>query len=109
MKAILLEEGVPEAAILCDHTSTSTYENLCNARDILAARGERVAIVVTDSIHAPRAILTARAIGLCAWSDVPSIKEMPLKTRLRRFRHELLAFPAYLARLPFWFWRARRP
>ncbi|MEL6571266.1 MAG: YdcF family protein [Pseudomonadota bacterium] len=105
---ILLAEGVPADVIRCDHNSQSTYENIINARAILRAERIRDAIIVTDSLHAPRAILTARFLGLRAEADTPSIRNMPMKTRLRRFRHEALALPVYIIRLPFWLWRDRR-
>ncbi len=107
--SILSDEGVPTGAVRCDTQSTTTYENIINARAILRAENRNTVIIVTDSLHAPRALLTARALGLRASADTPAIKDMPIKTRLRRFRHEALAFPVYLIRLPFWLWRDRQP
>ncbi|MEL6642097.1 MAG: YdcF family protein [Pseudomonadota bacterium] len=109
MRDILRDEGVPITAIHCDDQSLSTYENLANAQKILVAHGKPDIILVTDSLHAPRARLTAWALGLKARADTPPLKPMPVKTRLRRFRHEAFAFPIYLVRLPFWLWRDRRP
>ncbi len=106
---ILTDEGVPAEAIRCDTQSTTTYENIINARAILRAENRDTVIIVTDSLHAPRALLTARALRLRASADTPAIKDMPIKTRLRRFRHEALAFPVYLIRLPYWLWRNRQP
>lgn len=107
MRDILLQAGVPDDAIHLDPASTSTYENLINAKAILKPFRVANVIIVTDSLHAPRAVMTARALGFVAKASCPALKDMPIKTRLRRFRHEALAFPLYLLRLPIWAWRHR--
>ena len=107
MRTLLCEDGVPDSAIHCDDQSQTTYENLINARAILRAHGTPNIIIVTDSLHAPRALMTAWALGLRARADTPPLKPMPMRTRLRRFRHEAFAFPIYVIRLPFWLWRDR--
>ncbi|MBC7144082.1 MAG: YdcF family protein [Thioclava marina] len=68
MAAILRDAGVPEAAIALEDRSTSTYENVAFAREMLTARE---VVIVTDPYHAPRAIVIARAMGLMARADCP--------------------------------------
>ncbi len=108
MKSLLEMSGVPEAAIHCDDASRNTLENLLNAKGIMAQTRVTRAFIVTDKLHAPRAALTAWAIGLSAETNTPSLEGMPIKTRLRRFRHEALSFPFYLLRAPWWRWRYRK-
>ncbi|KEO50851.1 YdcF family protein [Thioclava pacifica] len=69
MAMILRDEGVPEAAIALEDRSTSTYENVGFAREMLTARE---VVIVTDPYHAPRAIMIARAMGLAARADCPA-------------------------------------
>lgn len=101
-----------DAGILPDHIhvephSTSTYENLRNARRILRNLGPHDVIIITDQIHAPRAWLVGLVLGLEARVSCPSLTAMPWRTRWRRLRHEILAFPGYVIALPYWLWRDR--
>ena len=52
---ILLEQGVPDDAILLENRSRSTQENALYSRDIMEARGWRTALVVSDRYHLLRA------------------------------------------------------
>lgn len=52
---ILLGEGVPDAAIVLEEHSRSTEQNAINTKAIMAARGWRRAVIVTDSYHMLRA------------------------------------------------------
>lgn len=108
MRMMLQDAGVPLDDIHCDEASHSTYENMCNARDILIQLDIRDIVIVSDPLHAPRAVMVAKALGIKARSNTPSLRGMPPQTLLRRLRHEALAYPAYLLRLPYWVWRNRR-
>ena len=63
-REVLMREGVPSEAILLDETSRNTDENVRQARDIMARRGWRRAVLVTDSYHAWRASRIARRAGI---------------------------------------------
>jgi len=68
MARYLIVRGVPEESILLEEHSTSTYENLTFAKEILNEHFEsefRV-VVITNDFHAFRAVRTARQIGLDA-------------------------------------------
>jgi len=54
-KQILMEEGVPEEAILIEKSSHSTEENALYAHQIMDEKGWETAILVTDSFHMLRA------------------------------------------------------
>ncbi|MEN8160298.1 MAG: YdcF family protein, partial [Myxococcota bacterium] len=64
MTAILVELGVPEAAILREDRSTSTRENCVLAKEILDAEGAHDVLLVTSAIHMRRAHATCLAAGL---------------------------------------------
>ncbi|MDL2206017.1 YdcF family protein [Eubacteriales bacterium OttesenSCG-928-N13] len=66
MQEYLLQQGVPEASILSDRTSTSTEENLLNAMEIMKQHDLSTAIVVTSDYHLTRALWQARDLGLDA-------------------------------------------
>jgi len=66
MARYLLAFGIPEAQILLEDRSTSTYENLVFAKEILDEyfpEGFR-AVVVTNDFHIYRAVRTARQAGI---------------------------------------------
>ena len=76
MADYLVRRGVPEEKILLENLSTSTYENLANARDLIisaslnqgSASGSQKAsvIVVTSGYHLYRAIRIAGSLDLNA-------------------------------------------
>jgi uncharacterized SAM-binding protein YcdF (DUF218 family) len=63
-RTILLEWGVPDAAILVEKQSKSTMENARFSRDMLAVRGIKRALLVTSAAHMPRAVGVFRKAGL---------------------------------------------
>lgn len=63
-REVLMREGVPRTAIVLEETSRSTEENAGNARAIMAARGWRRAILVSDSYHVFRGSYIARRAGI---------------------------------------------
>lgn len=108
MRHLLQEAAVPASAIRTEPQSTTTYENLRNAKVILDRLGMRDVIIVTDGYHGPRAVLVARALGLRGGYDAPHHAGVPIGLRMRRLRHEAFALPAYAAGLPFWIKRDLR-
>lgn len=63
MLAYALEQGVPEEDVFTDHAGFSTYETMYRARDVFKVSD---ALVVTQGFHLPRAVYTARSLGLQA-------------------------------------------
>lgn len=61
MLAYALEQGVPEEDVFTDHAGFSTYETMYRARDVFKVTD---ALVVTQGFHLPRAVYTARSLGL---------------------------------------------
>ncbi|MBM3474041.1 MAG: YdcF family protein [Armatimonadetes bacterium] len=60
----LLAIGVSEDAVELENRSTTTYENLALARDVMRANGWRRCIVVSDGFHLSRAVRMCRDLGL---------------------------------------------
>lgn len=61
MRRYLLDQGVPEALIVVDRHGYDTYDSCVRARDVY--RVSKITII-TQSYHLPRAVGTARAVGL---------------------------------------------
>jgi uncharacterized SAM-binding protein YcdF (DUF218 family) len=56
MQRYLMENGVPEEAILLEENSYSTYENMKNSKALMDAHQLTSAIVATSDFHAARAM-----------------------------------------------------
>ena len=66
MARYLIARGIPEERVLLEDRSTSTYENLTFAREILDDHfpdGFR-AVLITNDFHIYRAVRTAREVGI---------------------------------------------
>jgi vancomycin permeability regulator SanA len=63
MLRYLLDAGVPETQLVVDPAGFDTYDSCVRARDVY---GATKLTVITQSYHLPRAVGTARAIGLDA-------------------------------------------
>ena len=61
MRRWVLERGVRPEDVFCDHAGFSTHDSMARARQVF---GIQRAIVVTQAFHLPRALYTARALGL---------------------------------------------
>lgn len=97
--ALCRAEGVPDAALVEEGTSTSTRENLTNALPLLAELQPDAVIIVTDPYHAPRARLIAHQLGLNVRTDCPPSRAIGPRQWLRHIPREGLALLATLLRL----------
>jgi uncharacterized SAM-binding protein YcdF (DUF218 family) len=61
-----IEHGVPAAAVLFETSSRTTWQNLANARELLAPVGIRTVLLVSDPLHMRRAMAMASRLGLDA-------------------------------------------
>jgi len=64
MRAWLVANGVPATVVVCDPDGHDTFATMARA---VGVYGLEEAIVVSQSYHLPRAISTARALGLDAY------------------------------------------
>lgn len=60
----LLAAGIPPQDIFLDHAGFDTYSSVYRAKAVFGAQS---AVVVTQDFHLPRALFTARALGLDAY------------------------------------------
>lgn len=63
MKRYLVDHGVPKDLIIVDRYGFDTYDSVVRARDVF---GVTRATMITQGYHLPRAVGTARAVGLDA-------------------------------------------
>lgn len=64
MKKWLVSHNVPEAAIIEENLSTSTFENLKNSKAIMEKRNLKTAVIVSNNFHIFRSLLLARRLGI---------------------------------------------
>jgi len=107
IQTLLETAQVPRDAILQEPHSTTTYENLRNAAEILGPLGVRNTTIVTDRYHGPRAKMTAFACGLRAKIDAPAPEAVAPALLIRRIAREVIGLPAYAICLGWWRWRDR--
>lgn len=108
MKDVLMAEGVPEGAIHLEDQSTTTYENLRYARQILEQLTIEDIVIVTDAYHGPRALMVAKALRLSARIAAPPKQAIDRSLHLKRLRHEAIALPGYALGLIWWLLRDGR-
>ncbi|MDT8855782.1 YdcF family protein [Paracoccaceae bacterium Fryx2] len=106
--AICIAAGVPPGAVLRELRSASTLENLGFALAMLPKGPVGPVTIVTDGYHVPRALLTARMLGVAARASAPGRADGPRlgpRQRLRMVLREAFALPAYAVRLVLARWR----
>jgi uncharacterized SAM-binding protein YcdF (DUF218 family) len=70
---LLVEWGVPRAALLLDPHSGNTAENIINAQALMTQHHLRTALLVTSAGHRPRALALCLGVGLNA---IPSATDL---------------------------------
>ena len=95
-----IARGVDPAHILLETTSTSTYENLRNARQVALQNGVETFLIVSTPNHMRRALAVADDLGMEAYSSpTRSIRWINSATRTFSYVREVVAFSAYLLNL----------
>ena len=61
VRLYLLSKGIPDQDIFLDHAGFDTYSSMYRARDIF---GVTSVLITTQSFHLPRAVFTARRLGI---------------------------------------------
>ncbi len=95
MRNYLIAQGVPESSILLDSESSSTYENLLFAQDIMESQDWNTAVILTHDYHGSRAADIARKLD---YEPVPVrvTRSKVLKMSYHETR-EVLAYTKWLA------------
>ncbi len=101
MRDLVLAPGVAEARLVLETESRSTLENARYSARIMRARGWTKALVVTDAVHLPRALLAFRALGIDARGAAVAggARAQPVWTWPYHLAREALAFLWYAARI----------
>lgn len=101
MAALAREAGVPAAALLLERRSCSTWENAACAKRLMREHGWTRALLVTDRVHLPRAVVTFRRAGVrVAASGAPGAwREEPPARAVRALAREAAALAWYAIRL----------
>lgn len=94
MKKWLVEQGVPENAVIEEDRSRSTEENLANAKEIMDEMGLKSCIVTTNAYHLTRAMWIAADAGLEA-QGAAALNNITLQTRLRLRMREAISWVLY--------------
>lgn len=66
MRDYLVEKGIPRESIYIEDKSFNTYQNLLNSQEIMAARGFKSAVIVTNASHIRRCLFLAKQLGMSA-------------------------------------------
>ena len=95
-----LARGVPEEAILIEGSSTSTLENLTNAKQIAEQNDLQSFLIVSTPFHMRRALAVAQDLEMEAYtSPTRSTRWLSNFTRSFSFSREVAAYTWYLLRL----------
>ncbi|MCB8944951.1 MAG: YdcF family protein [Ardenticatenaceae bacterium] len=90
-------QGVPAEAILVETTSTSTLENLANARQVGAEAGLGTYLIVSTPFHMKRALAIAEDLGLEAYtSPTQTTRWINPYTKSRAYVREVVVYLVYL-------------
>lgn len=90
----LVAHGVPEECILLEDTSTSTEENLINAKVLMEENGLSTCIVTTNAYHLTRAMWIANDVGLDA-QGAAAMNNITVSTRVRLRMREAVSWVFY--------------
>lgn len=98
IRDICIDQGVPARDISLEDSSTTTLENIDNARPILTQLNAKSVVLVTDRYHRMRAKLITKHFGLDATASCPDNKgTKPFKT-LKSYAREVPALMLYVLR-----------
>ena len=76
MRNYLTQHGIPDDVLVTDPAGFDTYDSCVRARDVY---GVTSVIIITQTYHLPRAVGTARAVGL----DAVGVGDESVRTRRR--------------------------
>ncbi len=93
--------GAPEDRIFVETEARSTFENARRSADIMRRHGWTRAVVVTDAMHLPRALLAFRGAGVGATGRGARIvwHGGPFRTPFHYLAYEIAGIAWYAARI----------
>ena len=99
MRAVLMESGVPAAAIIVDRAGNNTRLTAIHAHQIMQERGWQSAVVISQYYHVPRAKLALRQEGVAQVSGAAAEYRFTWTDPLSILR-ESAGFYVYLVNTP---------
>lgn len=97
-----IRAGVPEERIAVETRSTITYENLREARALLASTPAPRVLIVSDPLHMRRAVTMARDLGLDAHpAPTPTSRYRSWRSKAGFLGREVFFHSLYLLQRPF--------
>ncbi len=108
MKAIAIDNGVPESAIILEERAANTYENVAFTARILAERGWRTIALVSSPYHMRRALLTWRKVApeVKVTATPPAASQFYTHQRGASVEQIRGLLQEYVAIIAYW-WRGR--
>ncbi len=93
--------GAPEDRILIETEASTTFENARRSADIMRRHGWTRAVVVTDAMHIPRALLAFRGVGVRAAGRGARItwRVGPFRTPFHYLIYEIAGIALYAIRI----------
>jgi uncharacterized SAM-binding protein YcdF (DUF218 family) len=93
--------GAPQDRILIETEASSTFENARRSADIMRRHGWTRAVVVTDAMHIPRALLAFRGVGVRATGRGARMvwRVGPFRTPFHYLAYEIAGIIWYAARI----------
>lgn len=96
-KEYSLRQKIPSNDILTETNSTTTHENLLEAKKLMATHRLRTALIISDPLHMRRAITMAGDMGLKVFSSpIQTSTYQSLATRIPFFFREMYFYNRYL-------------
>lgn len=95
--------GTPEDRILIETQASTTFQNARRSADIMRRHGWTRAVVVTDAMHIPRALLAFRGVGIRATGRGARLawRIGPFRTPFHYLAYEIAGIALYAARIIF--------
>lgn len=92
-----VSEGVPDADILVENKSRSTFENLSFAKKIADENNIKTVLLVSDPLHLKRSIAIARDLNYDAYpSPTPTTKYQSFSAKFGLLEHETYFYILFL-------------
>lgn len=101
MRDLARDAGVPEDRILVEIEASTTFENARRSADIMRRHGWTRAVVVTDALHIPRALLAFWGVGVRATGRGARIawRVGPFRTPFHYLAYEMAGIALYATRI----------
>ncbi len=98
MRDLALDAGIPGEDIILEPTATTTLENAIRSSRLMTEQGYSSALIVSDRLHLPRALLVFRCLGIrVKGASVAAWLPGPLRTSWRYPIYEACALVWYVA------------